>query len=503
MNDEEIYTSEDAAELYLTHDGNYVLSKRLSAKLFQIKQAQPEVKRPPDKNPYTWDEVGLATLFSDCYMDSTRYCSESKMWYVYEKGAWHKDLGSSLVATQIKEFYTLMRYYSADITDDDVSKKYLNFIAKMGDRRFRDRMMKDAADMMRISASAFDSHPNLVNCQNGTYDLQSKRFRKPDPKDFLTMQTRFEYTVQQNVTCPRWTLFIDEVTEGDKDKADFLQRALGYSILGTAREECMFILHGKTTRNGKSTLLDAVNHLLGDYSTQAPVELICKADRSRSTENASPVLARLKGKRVVTMSENDAGSKLDEEIIKQYTGGEEITARELYQMPITFLPQFTMWLSCNDLPAVYDRSLFASKRLKVIEFNHHFTEEEQDKGLKDYFRTQEAMRGIFAWLLEGYRKYQKTGLKMSDNLKAVVKQYEKDNDLVVQFLEENCEVTEEGWTSSKSLFERYKIWCKQNGYFACSSKKFNAAVREHPEWYNGEHKKNGYPGYDGISVKGV
>ena len=498
-----ILMSDDVDGLFQLKNGKYILSEELSEKMFHIKEAAPEIPNPAQHDPYTQDEFGMATLFSECYMNDTRYCTEAKTWYTYENGVWKKDLGSSLVSNKIKEFYALMRYYCAEIPDYKVSKDYMTFIAKMGDRRFRERMMKDAADCMRISASEFDKYPYLINCQNGTYDLKALQFREHDWRDFLTMQTNFEYTVRTDVTCERWLHFIDEVTEGDKDKASFLQRALGYSMIGKANEECMFILHGKTTRNGKSTLLDAINHLLGDYSTQAPVELICKTDRAKSTENASPVLARLKGKRMVTMSESDAGGKLDEEIIKQYTGGEEITARELYQMPITFLPQFTMWLSCNDLPAVHDRSLFASSRLKVIEFNRHFTEAEQDKGLKDYFRTQEAMRGIFSWLVDGYFLYLRFGLTMSDSLKSVVKQYEKDNDLVVQFLEDKCEVDPDGWTSAKSLYDNYKIWCTQNGYFKCSAKKFNAAIREHAEWYHGEHKSHGLNGYEAIKYREV
>ena len=209
------------------------------------------------------------------------------------------------------------------------------------------------------------------------------------------MQTSFEYTMQK-IRCERWEQFIDEVTQGDRDKADFLQRALGYSILGTSKEECMFVLHGKTTRNGKSTLLDAVHHLLGDYATVAPVELICRSDRTKNAEAPTSTLASLKGRRFVTMAESDSAGRLDESAIKQFTGGEDLKARELYQSAFTFKPQFTLWLSCNDLPAVRDKSLFASDRIRVIEFNRHFKDEEQDKGLKDYFESEEAMPGIFS-----------------------------------------------------------------------------------------------------------
>lgn len=491
-----------ADELFQLSNGRYITSEEISKKMFYIKSIHPETPYQENSTGYSWDEAGMADLFSECYQNDTRYCPEAKSWYTYDGGRWQKDVGSLLVSSKIKEFVRLMALYCGEIPDEEKRKQYMGFVSKMGDRRFRDRMMKDAADSMTIAAAEFDTHPYLINCKNGTYDLETMTFREHDWKDFLTMQTNFDYTMQE-VTCPRWEQFIKEVTQDNKDKADYLQRALGYSILGTGKEECMFILHGKTTRNGKSTMLDAIQHLLGDYSTVAPVELICRNERQKNAEAANPVLARLKGKRMVTMSESDTAGKLDEATIKQYTGGEDITARELYQSAITFKPQFTMWLSCNDLPAVKDKSLFASDRVRVIEFNRHFSDEEQDKGLKDYFETPEAMKGIFTWLVAGYFKYRRFGLKMCDDMKKVIKQYEKDNDLVLQFLEEKCEGTDEGYTKAKTLYDNYKIWCKSNGYYVCSMKKFNAELTTHPEWYHEKSLIAGVTVYHGLALKSV
>lgn len=491
-----------ADELFQLSNGRYITSEEISKKMFYIKSIHPETPYQENSTGYSWDEAGMADLFSECYQNDTRYCPEAKSWYTYDSGRWQKDVGSLLVSSKIKEFVRLMALYCGEIPDEEKRKQYMGFVSKMGDRRFRDRMMKDAADSMTIAAAEFDTHPYLINCKNGTYDLETMTFREHDWKDFLTMQTNFDYTMQE-VTCPRWEQFIKEVTQDNKDKADYLQRALGYSILGTGKEECMFILHGKTTRNGKSTMLDAIQHLLGDYSTVAPVELICRNERQKNAEAANPVLARLKGKRMVTMSESDTAGKLDEATIKQYTGGEDITARELYQSAITFKPQFTMWLSCNDLPAVKDKSLFASDRVRVIEFNRHFSDEEQDKGLKDYFETPEAMKGIFTWLVTGYFKYRRFGLKMCDDMKKVIKQYEKDNDLVLQFLEEKCEGTDEGYTKAKTLYDNYKIWCKSNGYYVCSMKKFNAELTTHPEWYHEKSLIAGVTVYHGLALKAV
>lgn len=491
-----------ADELFQLSNGRYITSEEISKKMFYIKSIHPETPYQENSTGYSWDEAGIADLFSECYQNDTRYCPEAKSWYTYDGGRWQKDVGSLLVSSKIKEFVRLMALYCGEIPDEEKRKQYMGFVSKMGDRRFRDRMMKDAADSMTIAAAEFDTHPYLINCKNGTYDLETMTFREHDWKDFLTMQTNFDYTMQE-VTCPRWEQFIKEVTQDNKDKADYLQRALGYSILGTGKEECMFILHGKTTRNGKSTMLDAIQHLLGDYSTVAPVELICRNERQKNAEAANPVLARLKGKRMVTMSESDTAGKLDEATIKQYTGGEDITARELYQSAITFKPQFTMWLSCNDLPAVKDKSLFASDRVRVIEFNRHFSDEEQDKGLKDYFETPEAMKGIFTWLVTGYFKYRRFGLKMCDDMKKVIKQYEKDNDLILQFLEEKCEGTDEGYTKAKTLYDNYKIWCKSNGYYVCSMKKFNAELTTHPEWYHEKSLIAGVTVYHGLALKAV
>ena len=307
-------------ELFQLSNGRYITSEEISKKMFYIKNVHPELPYQENSTGYSWDEAGMADLFSECYQNDTRYCPEAKSWYTYDGGKWQKDVGSLLVAAKIKEFVRLMALYCGEIPDEEKRKQYMAFVSKMGDRRFRDRLVKDAADSMTIAAHEFDTHPFLINCRNGTYDLETMTFREHRWDDFLTMQTNFDYTLQE-VKCERWGRFIAEVTQDEADKADYLQRALGYSILGTGKEECMFILHGKTTRNGKSTMLDAIQHLLGDYSTVAPVELICRSERQKNTEAANPVLARLKGKRMVTMSESDTAGEGGGGNNKQETGG--------------------------------------------------------------------------------------------------------------------------------------------------------------------------------------
>lgn len=479
-------------------DGRYIDDKELSAKLFIIESKRPEHFQKT--GGYAWDEKDMAELFAECYESDTRFCPEAKCWYTYAEGAWRKDVGGLLAAEKIKEFVRLMVIYGIKVSDEE-RKEYLKYVSRMGSRRFREQLMKDAASVNPIHAAEFDANPYLINCKNGVYDLQTMSFREHDWRDLLTMQTNFEYTLRE-VRYPRWEGFVDEVTMGEREKAEYLQKALGYSMLGLANEECLFILHGKTTRNGKSTLLSAIHHLLGDYASVSPVSIICKTDRAKNAEAATPVLASLKGKRFVTMAESNQYGRLDEEAIKQLTGGEEIKTRNLYETATTWLPQFTLWLSCNDLPAVNDKSLFASERLRVIEFNRHFTQEEQDKGLKHEFQTKEAMQGIFAWLVAGYFKYRRFGLNMPESMAEVLVSYKRDNDLVLQFLEEKCEKDRQAFIKKKSLYDAYRIWCKSNGYFIYSAKRFNADMETFPEWHDGSMKRDGYPCWRGLRLKG-
>ena len=489
-------------ELFELRNGRIILDEELSGKMYTIKSHHPE-KADETSSGFEWSEMGMANLFGILYNKEARYCTEHKSWYTYHEGAWRKDEGGILVSEKIKDFVRLMILYCGEITDDELRKAYTSFVNKMGDRRMRDRILKDATGELRISATDFDANPYLINCLNGTYSLEDFSFREARWDDFLTMQTNFRHTVRRDVRCKRWEKFIKEVTQGDTDKADFLQRALGYSMLGMSNEECMFILHGKTTRNGKSTLLNTIEFILGDYAKVAPVGMICRGDRQKDAEAASPTLAGLKGKRFVTMSESNEYGKLDEEKIKQLTGGEEISARALYQSAITYKPQFTLWLSCNDLPMVTDKSIFASQRIKVVEFNRHFKPEEQDTQLKNELTSTEAMSGIFMWLVRGYIKYKENGLKMSDSLLEVVNKYERENDLVLQFLESRCTRDENTTIKAKDLYNSFKIWAKSEGAPVLSARKFNSEMERHPKWFDRKSTSSGFVIYWGLKLKEV
>ena len=185
-------------ELFETRNGRVIMDEDLSSKMYLIKQYHPE-KADETSSGFEWSEMGMANLFGLLYSHEARYCPEHKSWYTYHEGAWRKDEGAILVSEKIKDFVRLMILYCGEIEDDDTRKSYTGFVNKMGDRRMRDRILKDATGELRISAVQFDADPYLINCLNGTYDLRDFSFREHSWDDFLTMQTAFSHTISKTV----------------------------------------------------------------------------------------------------------------------------------------------------------------------------------------------------------------------------------------------------------------------------------------------------------------
>ena len=149
---------ESDKELFTLADGRVIASEDLSEKLYLIKKFHPE-KADEISSGFEWSEIGMANLFGMLYEKEARYCPEHKCWYTYHEGVWKKDEGAILVSEKIKDFVRLMIIYCVEIVDDETRKNYISFVNKMGDRRMRDRILKDAAGELHISATQFDANP--------------------------------------------------------------------------------------------------------------------------------------------------------------------------------------------------------------------------------------------------------------------------------------------------------------------------------------------------------
>lgn len=421
---------------------------------------------PETRQRYRPNDIGAGNFFADVYKNVSRYVPEAKSWYIYDGRVWRMDLGGMVVGRQAKVLTDYMMDCRKYIDDDDQREAWVKFVAGRMRKLARDNMLSDAEKEFPVSITEFDKDPYLFNCQNCTLDLRTFTMHKHQPDDLLSKISNVVF--DPAARCDRWIKFIKEVMCDDTEKARFLQKGLGYSLIGETFLECFFMLYGATSRNGKGTCMETTLHLHGDYGSTAMPETIAQKQITHSGGPTEDV-ARLKGARFVNMSEPEKGLRLNSALVKQITGGDTVTARFLHQNSFEYRPQYKLFVNTNYLPRVLDDSIFASGRVKLIPFERHFPENEQDTGLKTLFKKPENISGIFNWFIEGLKLMQTEGLQQPKAVLEATNQYREDSDIIGQFIRERLIKVPSHNVLLKDVSKTYEAWCEETGYRAYKS----------------------------------
>lgn len=419
----------------------------------------------PQSNPrYGKEEIGIGNIFADYFKEIARYSSERKLWYIYDGTVWQPDQGNLRVAELAKLIADRLYNFALKIPEEDTRKRYIDRVKRLQMRKNRETMLKDANSVYPIAVEMFDRDIYLFNTENGTLDLRSGEFREHRAEDFITKKSPVHY--DPDAVCPRWNQYMQEIFEGDNERVRYMQKALGYALSGESKMECLFILYGETTRNGKGTMMETVLKIMGDYGRTANPELLAMKFNNQSSSGPTEDLARLQGARFVNISEPEKKLLIGAALTKRLTGNDSITARFLHENSMEFKPVFKIFINCNHRPTITDLTLFTSGRIKTIPFNRHFDEEEQDKNLKEKFRDPYNMSGILNWMIEGFRLYQREGLDMPKSVLDATTDYQMDSDRYSQFIEQ-CVSKEKGQELRfQAVYNRYKDWCNEGGYHA-------------------------------------
>lgn len=430
----------------------------------------------PEKHArYPYTDLGDGRLLADCYKQVIIYVPERKCWYVYRDGIWVQDLGGLQVMEYCKSLAVALKAYAQTIKDEDIRDRYVKYCRRWQNRRAREIIIKDAQSIRPISIEAFDQDSNVLNCRNGTLHLDTMVFAPHNSEDLLTKMAPVDYV--PSARCDRFQCFVDEIMSGDVDKAKFVRRAFGYAISGDTRHECMFVLYGETTRNGKSTLCESVRKVMGSYGCSASPETIGIKNFSNGSSPSDDV-ARLAGIRYVNCSEPDKGLVFGAALVKALTGNNTITARHLYENSFEFMPKFKIFMDCNHLPLINDMTLFSSGRMIIIPFDRHFNEHEQDKSLKTLFAQPENQSAILNWLIEGYRMLQEEGLNPPASVRAATGIYKEEIDYITQFIRDQLIEIPSTEVRTSAVYARYRQWCDDNGIPQEKSSSLNAALRQ-------------------------
>ena len=427
---------------------------------------------PIDVAKYPWTDIGAGMLFADFYQEKLRYVPERKSWFYYENGIWTHDIGGLKAMKLCMALANLLHMYALKIEDEHKRKIYMDYSKKWQSHNYRVNILKDAQVYHPISISEFDSDPYIFNCKNGTLDVRKRTCQEHKSSDKLTKISNVVF--DSNAHSDRWDNFILEIMSGDIEKAKFLQKIFGYGLTGDTRHECMTILYGASTRNGKGTLCESVLKVLGSYGCTARPETIAQKSNTNSSQPSEDI-ARLAGVRFVNISEPGKGLVLNAAQVKSMTGNDTLNARFLHENSFDFRPLFKLYINTNYLPTVNDMTIFTSGRIIIIPFERHFDESEQDKSLKKEFAKDEVQSAILNWLLDGYELLQKEGLAIPQSVKDATAQYQHNSDKLQLFIDE-CMEQGNYEEKTSTIYLSYRNWCIENGHYAESMRNFKQSL---------------------------
>src|ERR1035437_10136144 len=324
-----------------------------------VQDHSPALVSNKEPKLFSFTDAGNMERLVYWYGDGFKFCPQ-RGWYIWDGKRWAADAigkvqrAALLTVRAIPELETPFVLATLDPAGHNLDKKKVSVVAFINKFAKSSESRKGLEAMKALSKSAagiagniseFDPDNWLFNCQNATLGLYQRENHPHKPKDMITSVSPVVY--DPTATCPTWDQFLLEIMEGSAENIGFLQRAAGYSLTGSAAEQCMFVLWGNG-QNGKTTFLEVLRYIIGDYGKVASMGMFLDTDYSSIPHD----LAALAGVRFVSATESKEGRRLDEPKIKAITGGDTISARFLHREWFEFRPEFKIWLSTNHRPAI-------------------------------------------------------------------------------------------------------------------------------------------------------
>lgn len=501
---------------YLFYQG-YIAREnaRLLERISKVKEQIPEEQKDKDNRLHLDFVYGdfAVTDFGNCERligktsGNIRYCPTNDSWYIWNgDGYWRKDeLGE--IREYTKATILSIRREAEFVKDEERQNSLRRWAFTCQKPEHVNAAIKLASTVPQIAVTLeqFDTDIYLFNMLNGTYDLKSHIFTEHDRENLVTKQVAYNYDPTR--TCPRFLAFLERIFRNQPEKEKiitYLQKAIGYTLTGEVSQQCIFLLYGAGS-NGKSTLMETLRMLLGDYGTT----IASASLTTQKTEGVRNDIARLPKIRFVVASENAKGTIIDEELIKKLTGGDEITARFLFQEEFTFYPQLKLWWAFNHPPGLRDLTHSLMRRLKLIPFTETIGDSEKvdQRVLLETFRLE--LPGIFNWAVQGLKLFYEEGLKDPTTITNAVKDFKDEQDILFDWLHDCCYIVERDAitttglkqdvrTQAKVLYDNYRRWAMEHNEKLMSPKKLSMELLE--RGFKREHTKVGAQ-YIGIGLK--
>ena len=409
----------------------------------------------------------LAQVFCELHGANVLWCDKWRKWLIWGGQKWDIDdkLAVNLKARDVASFFLK----KADGAEADHDRKSFIDLARYAAAHNRQTAFLNLAKtQLAVLPEDLDASPTLLNTPAGTVDLSTAELQPHNRQDLITKMTTASL---ENLAAEpvRWNRFLAEIFQDNTDLIEFIQRSVGYAMTGEIRENVLFILHGDGA-NGKSTLIETVTHIWGDYAKPAAPDLLL---RKRSESHPTGV-ADLMGARFVSSVEADDGKKLNEAVVKRLTGRDTIKARFMAQDFFQFEPSHKLFLAVNHKPEVEGRDQGIWRRIRLIPFEVEIAEDKQDAKLLD--KLLQEGEAILAWAIRGCLDWQKEGLGIPAAVKDASQAYREESDVIGRFFDDCCILESGHQTQASLLYQAFRNWCERNGEKGYAANKFGAMV---------------------------
>jgi putative DNA primase/helicase len=420
----------------------------------------PKNRKPQDSGVRTqaFTDDALALTFADTHESDLRFVAKMGQWFHWDEQRWRSD-DTLLARDRARE---ICRSASNQCNDPKIGKT-------IASGRVIGATERLAQSDRRLAATVdqFDADPWVLNTPSGIVDLRSGQVRPHDQLAYLTKITTVAPDRDGDITT--WLSFLNRITDGNQELVDYLQRMVGYSLTGSTQEHALFFLYG-TGANGKTTFLNAITGLIGDYHKSAPIETFTDSKNDRHPTE----LAMLRGARLVTAIETEEGRRWAESRIKQLTGGDRVSARFMRQDFFEFTPAFKLVVAGNNKPGLRSVDEAIRRRLNLIPFIVTIPPAERDQELGEKLQAEAA--GILAWMIQGCADWQTRGLAPPQVVTDATAKYLEAEDAIAAWLDDKCQRDPQAFSNTTAMFTSWTEWANSNGEFVGSVKRFVSAL---------------------------
>jgi len=422
------------------------------------------------KGQIQYTDTSNAELLVRRHGEGIRYCNAWKKWLIWDGSRWKTD-ESNRIHELAKGIIREMHDQILKLEDYRDRLELESHAVKSEAVRRRKATVEAASweQTINVGPEDIDRDGWLFNVRNGTVDLRSGELREHRREDLISKIADVDYDAAAE--CPTWKAFLREIMDYRVELIEFLQTAVGWTLTGDMSEQTMFMLYGSGA-NGKSTFLNALIELMGEYAISTPTETFMK----KNGDQMSNDIARLRGTRLVTTIEAEQGRKLSEPLIKQITGNDRMTARFLYGEFFDFFPTFKIYMATNHKPVIHGTDYGIWRRIKLVPFTVTIPKEKQDGRLQEKLRGEYA--GILNWMIEGCRKWREQGLVAPEAITQATDSYRNEMDVLGNYLKERCLQGPGIMIRARELFRAYQEWCEDANERAMSERYFGMRLEE-------------------------